>query len=83
VYLLLHNVSPLAQDERGTLMQQMQELQAQVEAQQTELAQYAQNDPETLKQLVEATEVRSRRAVVAVGGGDVVVQLAGHTGVAF
>lgn len=57
MYLLLHAASHLAQDERGTLMQQMQELQAQVEAQQTELAQYAQNDPETLKQLVEATEV--------------------------
>lgn len=41
-------------------MQQMQELQAQVEAQQTELQQYAENDPETLAKITEATEVGAR-----------------------
>lgn len=38
-------------------MAQMQELQAQVAAQVTELQQYAENDPETLAKLVEATNV--------------------------
>lgn len=38
-------------------MAQMQELQAQVAAQETELQQYAENDPETLAKLVEATNV--------------------------
>lgn len=49
--------SVCVQEEREGLMQQMQELQAQVEAQQTELQQYAENDPETLAKVTEATEV--------------------------
>lgn len=56
----------MSQDERGELMQQMQELQAQVEAQSTELQQYADNDPEALAKLTEATEVREG---VGVAGG--------------
>jgi hypothetical protein len=41
-------------------MKQVQELQAQVEAQTLELQQYAANDPEALAKLTEATEVRPR-----------------------
>jgi hypothetical protein len=46
------------QDERSTLVQQMQELQAQVEAQDKELQQYADNDPEALAKLTDGVRVR-------------------------
>jgi hypothetical protein len=46
-------------------MEQMQELQAQVAAQETELQQYAENDPETLAKMVEATNVGHRLTVCA------------------
>lgn len=59
------------QEERGKLMQQLQELQALVEQQGTELQQYADNDPEALKQLVDATQVRRHGWVRGRVGGSV------------
>lgn len=44
--LCLLGLPPVMQDERRQLLQQVQQLQAEVEAQQQELAQYAGNDPE-------------------------------------
>lgn len=53
----MHILCYIMQEERSELMQQVQELDAQVKAQATELQQYAENDPETLARLLEATEV--------------------------
>lgn len=47
------------QEARGELMEEMQQLQAQVEQQAGELRQYADNDPEALARLTEAAEVRA------------------------
>ncbi len=52
-----HAHTPL-QAERETLLAQMRELQAQVDAQAEELQQYAASDPEALARLAEATQVR-------------------------
>lgn len=47
----------LLQSDREQLMQQLRQLQAEVEAQQQELQQYADSDPELLAHLSQAAQV--------------------------